>query len=212
MADRVNNMAYTSCSSAPRRPCGHPCRKGTNMIIARTLAVVASRCHARTGGQRKRSGRLFGYARVSVASDADTLSTPRRALSDCEQVFEDVGSGASWNRPGLNRLKAALQPGDCVKVAALDRLGRSLAEVLELLGWLRENQVEVIRLRESIDRDSATGRAMLHLAIVVTEMECRLARERMLVGLESFKATCGGWIFREGARGAAAGDPRGKRV
>ena len=99
-----------------------------------------------------------------------------------------------------------------MKVAALDRLGRSLAEVLELLGWLRENQVEVIRLRESIDRDSATGRAMLHLAIVVTEMECRLARERMLVGLESFKATCGGWIFREGARGAAAGDPRGKRV
>ena len=62
-----------------------------------------------------------------------------------------MGSGASWNRPGLNRLKAALQPGDCVKVAALDRLGRSLTEVLELLGWLREKQVEVISLRESID-------------------------------------------------------------
>ena len=52
---------------------------------------------------------------------------------------------------GLNRLRAALQPGDCVKVAALDRLGRSLTEVLELLGWLRENQVEVISLRESVD-------------------------------------------------------------
>ena len=62
---------------------------------------------------------------------------------------------------GLNRLKAALQPGDCVKVVALDRLGRSLTEVLERLGWLRENQVEVISLRESIDQDSAMGRAML---------------------------------------------------
>ena len=85
------------------------------------------------------SGRPYGYVRVSVASDADAnnLENQRRVLADCEQVFEDVGSGVSWNRPGLNRLKAALGPGDCVKVAALDRLGRSLTEVLELLGWLR---------------------------------------------------------------------------
>ena len=54
-----------------------------------------------------------------------------------------MGSGASWNRPGLNRLKAAIQPGDCVKVAALDWLGRSLTEVLELRGWLRENQPDI---------------------------------------------------------------------
>ena len=56
------------------------------------------------------SRKLFRYARVSVASDADAnnLENQRRVLADCEQVFEDVGSGASWNRPGLNRLKAAL--------------------------------------------------------------------------------------------------------
>ena len=82
------------------------------------------------------SGRLFGCARMSVASDAyvNNLETQRRVLADYEQVFKDVGSGASWNRPGLNCLKAALQSGDCVKMAALDRLGRSLTEVLELLG------------------------------------------------------------------------------
>ena len=53
------------------------------------------------------SVKLFGYARVSVASDADAdnLENQRRVLVDCEQVFEDVGSGASRNRPGLNRLK-----------------------------------------------------------------------------------------------------------
>ena len=79
-----------------------PCRKGTNMSIARTLPAVASCRHARTGGQRNMSERLFGYARVSVASDADAnnLENQRRVLVDCEQVFEDVGSGASWNRPG----------------------------------------------------------------------------------------------------------------
>ena len=82
------------------------------------------------------NGKLFGYARVSVASDADAnnLETQRGVLADCEQVFEDVGGGVSWNRPGLNPLKAGHQPGDCVKVAALDQLGRSLTEVLELLG------------------------------------------------------------------------------
>ena len=81
------------------------------------------------------SGKLHGYARVPVSSDAyaNNLETQRRVLADCGQVFEDISSGASWNRPGLNRLKAALEPGDCVKVAALDRLGRSLTEVIELL-------------------------------------------------------------------------------
>ena len=137
------------------------------------------------------SGKLFRYARVSVASDADAnnLENQRRVLVDCEQVFEDVGSGASWNRPGLNRLKATLQPGDCVKGVALDRLGRSLTEVMDLLGWLREKGVEIISLRESIDQDSAMGRAMLHLAIVFAEMERDLARERTLAGLERVKAT-----------------------
>ena len=57
----------------------------------------------------------------------------------------------------LNRLKAALQPDDCVKVAALDRLGRSLTEGLELPGWLRETEVDIISLRESIGQDSAMG-------------------------------------------------------
>ena len=80
------------------------------------------------------SGKPYVCAQMSMASDADAnnLENQRRVLGDCEQVFEDVGSGASGNRPALNRLKAALQPGDCVKVAALDRLGRSLTEVLEV--------------------------------------------------------------------------------
>ena len=153
--------------------------------------------------------RLFGYARVSVASDADAnnLEIQRRVLDDCEQVFEDVGSGASWNPPGLNRLKAALQPGDCVKVAALDRLGRSLAEVLELPGWLRENSVDIISLRDSIDQDSAMGRAMLHLGIVFAEMERDLARERTLAGLERVKAT-----GKHLGRGSAGSGPRRYRT
>ena len=81
------------------------------------------------------SGKLFGYAPVSVASNVDTnnLSTQRRVLAACELLFEDIGSGP-LESAGLNWLKAALQLGDCVEVAELYRLGRSLTEVLDLLG------------------------------------------------------------------------------
>ena len=81
------------------------------MSIARTAPAVASRCYAITRGERKTSGKLHEYAHVWVARDvaANNLETRRHVLADCEQAFEDVGSGASWNRPGLNRLKAALQ-------------------------------------------------------------------------------------------------------
>ena len=74
-------------------------------------------------------------------------------------------------------------------MAALDRLRQSLTEVLELPNWLRENGFDIISLRESIDQDSAMGRAMLHLAIVFAEMERDLARVRTLAGLERIKAT-----------------------
>ena len=67
--------------------------------MARTVPAVVSRRHARTGGQQTMSGRLYGYARVSVASDADANNseTQRPALADCEQVFEGVGSGPVRN-------------------------------------------------------------------------------------------------------------------
>ena len=70
------------------------------------------------------SGKLHEYARVSVARGVDANDLPSQGwvLADSEQVFEDVGSGPSRNRPGLNRLKEVLAPGNCVKVAALDRL------------------------------------------------------------------------------------------
>ncbi len=59
-------------------------------------------------------------------------------MTDCEQIFEGVGSKASWKRLGLNRLAAAFQTVGCVKVATLVRLVRSRTKVMELLNWLRE--------------------------------------------------------------------------
>ena len=134
--------------------------------------------------------KAYGYVRVSVASDADANNWRTSAgAGRLRAGLRGRGERGLLEPARLNRLKAALQPGDCVKVAALDRLGRSLTEVLELLGWLRENGVEIVSLRESVDQDSAMGRAMLHLAIVFAEMERDLARERTLAGLERVRAT-----------------------
>ena len=120
------------------------------------------------------TGSLFGYARVTVASDGDANNQHgdhRRFLADCEQIFGDVGSGASWNRFGVNRLRAALQPRQRVKVAALDRLIRSLTEVMKLLNWLRERDAEFISPLVSIDQESAMGRTILRLSIVFAKKE-----------------------------------------
>ncbi len=91
IADRLRNVVHPVSSG----PGGQPCQKGTHLSIARTPPAVASPRYARTGDQRKVSGKLFGYARVLVASDSNDLETQRRVLADCAQVFEDVGSGAS---------------------------------------------------------------------------------------------------------------------
>ena len=94
----VPRLLWSTSPSAPGRPSlvANPARKGALSSIARTPPAVASRRYARTGGQRKTSGKLHVCARVSVASNADAnnLSTQRRVLADCEQVFEDVGSGS----------------------------------------------------------------------------------------------------------------------
>ena len=78
-----------------------------------------------------------------------------------------------------------------------------------MLGWVRENQVEVISLRESIDQDSAMGRAMLHQAIVFAEMERDLARERTLGGWSGSRRPAS---ISTGARGAAGRGPRRYRT
>ena len=152
----------------------------------------------------------YGDARVSVASDvyANNPETKRRALSGCEEVFEDMPGRACLNWPGLNRLKQAVAPGDFIKVAELDRLGPSVTEALGSLGGLRQKQVEVISVRESIDVSNPLGRAMLQLAVAFAKVERRPAREKTLVKLERAKATGDGPIYRQGTQGATVGHLR----
>ena len=98
MVYQQTTMAYTACGSGSRRPCGDPCRKGTNVSIVIKPLTVASLQYVKTGGQRRMRGKLFGYARTSVASypDANNPENQYRVLAERKQVFEDMGSWVYW--------------------------------------------------------------------------------------------------------------------
>ena len=137
-------MVYLPLQVRAVRP-ANPVIKGQNLSIARTLPTVVSRRHARTGGQRKMSGRLFGYARVSVASDADAnnLETQRRVLADCEQVFEDVGSGASLEPAGAESAEGRPPAGRLREGGGAGLAGSVADRGAAAAGWLREKGVDI---------------------------------------------------------------------
>ena len=140
---------------------------------------------------------IYGYIRVSVASDADAsnLENQRRALTGCDQIFEDVMTGGRYDRPGLQSLLSTVQEGDTITVVALDRLGRSVLEMLELLRSLKEQKVNVISHREIVDQESSIGRMMLTICLSLAEMERGLASERTKAGLTRVRMQ-GGYLGR----------------
>ncbi|MDR6352602.1 recombinase family protein [Pantoea sp. SORGH_AS_0659] len=128
---------------------------------------------------------LIGYARVST--DDQHLDLQRDALTQvgCERIYEDTVSGAQAEREGLARLINALRPGDTVVVWRLDRLGRSLKNLLQLVERLDGLCVGLRSLQESIDTTSSGGRLVFHLFGALAEFERNLVRERTQAGLSA---------------------------
>lgn len=127
---------------------------------------------------------LIGYARVST--EEQTLAAQLDALqaAGCGQVFQDEGvSGAGRKRPGCDQALAALGPGDVLVVWRLDRLGRSLFHLLELLQGLGERGIGFRSLTEAIDTTTAQGRLVFHLVAAFAEYERALISERTRAGM-----------------------------
>jgi len=123
----------------------------------------------------------LGYARVSTAGqDLNAqLDALYAAGADPGRVFTDVLSGAAGTeRPGLNDLLSCAREGDVVVVAAIDRLGRSVAEVTRTIANLGDRQIVLRALREGIDTATPTGRAVAAIMATLAELELELGRER----------------------------------
>ncbi|CAK07659.1 MULTISPECIES: recombinase family protein [Rhizobium] len=129
-----------------------------------------------------------GYARVSTHDqNIDLQMLALRGV--CCRVFEDHGiSGAKSSRPGLNAILRFVRRGDTLVVWRLDRLGRSIHDLLRIIERLRKRGVEFQSLTEHIDTGSAGGRLVFHLLAAMAEFERQLIRERTLAGIEAARA------------------------
>jgi DNA invertase Pin-like site-specific DNA recombinase len=128
---------------------------------------------------------ILGYARVST--DTQELDSQRARLkeSGAIKIFEDIISGKIFKRPGLDELISYARKGDILCVVRLDRLGRSLKELLETVEFLKSRNIELMSLEEKIDTSSAAGELIFHVFGAIAHFERRLISERTKDGINA---------------------------
>ena len=139
----------------------------------------------------------IGYARVSTNEQNLDLQLDALKNAGCEKIFQDVASGAKTERPGLDDALQHLREGDTLVVWKLDRLGRSLRHLIDVVTSLNDEGVFFLSLQESIDTSSSGGKLIFHIFGALAEFERDLIRERTLAGLAAARA-----------RGRVGGRPR----
>ncbi|KIP17099.1 DNA resolvase [Burkholderia ubonensis] len=131
----------------------------------------------------------IGYARVSTDEQNLTLQEDALFRAGCDVLYMDQGiSGADFSRPGLNEALAEASSGDTLVVWRLDRLGRSLAKLIDLVNYLGKNGIGFMSLTESIDTSSAGGVLMFHMMAALSEFERRLISERTRAGMRTARS------------------------
>src|SRR3954449_8624857 len=133
-------------------------------------------------------GDVLGYARVSTGDQDVAGQTLRLEKARAIKIFSDVRSGRSMDRPGLEALLAYARKGDTLTVVRLDRLGRSLAELLATVARLKERGIELVSLEERIDTGSAAGELVFHVFGAIAHFERRLIAERTRDGIAAARA------------------------
>jgi len=130
----------------------------------------------------------IGYARVSTDDQRMDLQRDALTAAGCEKVFTDTASGAKAARPGLAEALAFARKGDVLVVWRLDRLGRSLPELVKIVGELEAAGVGFESTTERIETGTAAGRLVFHVFAALAEFERRLIVERTQAGLAAARA------------------------
>lgn len=140
---------------------------------------------------------IYGYARVSTKDQNLDLQLDALKSAGCQKIFSEKVS-ASRERPELEKLIGFLQPGDTVIVWKLDRLARSLKDLIKLVSDFKEQKVSFISVQDKIDTASAQGRLIFNIFASLAEFERDLIKERTVAGLDAARA-----------RGKKGGRPEG---
>jgi DNA invertase Pin-like site-specific DNA recombinase len=128
---------------------------------------------------------LVGYARVSTADQNTALQVDALKAAGCKRIFRETASGAQRDRPELAKALDYIREGDVLCVWKLDRLARSLRQLLETGEALAERGIGLRSLTESIDTTTPGGRLVFHVFGALAEFERGIIRERTLAGLEN---------------------------
>ncbi|MGD0109457.1 MAG: recombinase family protein [Rhodopila sp.] len=127
----------------------------------------------------------YGYARVSTEDQNPALQLAALKKAGCAKLFEDQVTGAHIKRPALARCLKTLQSGDTLIVWKLDRLGRSLRDLIAMLDGFKQGGIKFKSLTEAIDTETPTGRAMWQMIGVLAELERSLITERTQAGVKA---------------------------
>lgn len=140
----------------------------------------------------------FGYARISTHEQNADMQVDQLQRAGCEEIFCDTASGIKAMRPALEQLLGKIRPGDVIVIWKLDRLGRSLNHLIELVNQLMGKNVGLISLQDPVDTTNAQGRLIFNIFASLAEFERDLIVERTQAGLEAARA-----------KGRFGGRPRG---
>jgi DNA invertase Pin-like site-specific DNA recombinase len=131
---------------------------------------------------------LIGYARVSTQDQTLDLQTDALKQTGCEKIFTDMTSGAKAERPGLQEAMNHLRAGDTLVVWRLDRLGRTLKQLIATITELSEQDIGFKSLQENIDTTTSGGKLIFHIFGALAEFEREIIRERTNAGLQAARA------------------------
>jgi DNA invertase Pin-like site-specific DNA recombinase len=127
----------------------------------------------------------IGYARVSTQDQDASAQVEALQAAGCERIYQEQASGGRWNRPELERLLDQLRQGDVVIVWKLDRLGRSLKDLLRTLERVEQAGAGFRSLTEAVDTTTPAGRMLMQMLGAFAEFERAMIRERTRAGLDS---------------------------
>ena len=126
---------------------------------------------------------LIGYARVSTEDQDLSLQVAALKAAGCERIYQDKKSGKNMNRPGWRKARLDLRDGDVLVVWKLDRLGRSVVDLINTIEELRADGVGFICTTQSIDTRNAMGRFIFNVLASMAEMEREMISERTKAGI-----------------------------